>query len=598
MSLELVAIVGVVLVVAVSVIAPRVGVAAPLLLVVLGVAVTFLPFVDRVTIPPEWILGGILPPLLYSTAVNTPSMEFRRDFRLISLFSVILVVITSVLVGLLACALAPGLPLGIGIALGAIVSPTDAVATSVIRQAGVPRRIVTVLEGESLLNDASALVLLRSAVAAIGVSISVWEVGLDFLWAVAAAVAIGWVVGRLNLAIRARITQVTSNVTLSLVVPFLAYLPAEHLEASGLVATVTAGLVTGYGAPRRLGAEERIAERTVWRTVELLLESAVFLLVGLEAPSLAADVVASGGGLGLAVLVAVLAATCAIAVRSGFVAWSLWTLARRNRRAPEVRDRLTELQDQIAEGKVPDFGASDPHLAQGRGDRRPSRRKARRLERRAAAGTATSEERIGRWQQMLRKRVADLDYLAAEKLGWREGVMLVWAGMRGAVTIAAAQTLPSGTPHRSLLILVATLVALGTLLIQGSTLGWLATKLGLTGAGEVDPGQWEALQAELNRAAFDRLASGRLESFPPEMVEKARERIARAPRSDEDDFRPGSPAVRARMEQFRTLRLDLIAAQRDALLDLRDLGAYPSTVLDAALAQLDADQIGIELHQH
>jgi CPA1 family monovalent cation:H+ antiporter len=589
-SLELVAIIGVLLVVAVSVAAPRVGVAAPLLLVVLGLAVNLLPFVERVAVAPEWILGGILPPLLYSAAVNTPTMEFRRDFRLISAFSVILVVASSILVGLAACALVPGLPLGIGIALGAIVSPTDAVATAVIRQAGVSQRIVTVLEGESLLNDASALVLLRSAVAAIGVSISVWHVTLDFLWAVAAAVAIGYVVGRLNLAVRSRITQVTSNVTLSLVLPFLAYLPAEHLGASGLVATVTAGLVTGYGAPARLGAEERMTERAVWRTIELLLESAVFLLVGLEAPTLAAELTDAGGSLGLAVLVAVVAATLAIAVRAVFVAWSVWTLARRNRRTPAVRQHLTELQERLADGEEPQIGRPE----------RPSskERKVRRLARRAGGADVAREERIGRWQQLVSRRLADLDYLAAEQFGWREGIILVWAGMRGAVTIAAAQTLPSGTPHRALLVLAAALVAVGTLLVQGSTLGWLAGRLGLTGHGaDDDPVQWESLQAELHRAAFTRLTSGELKAFPPELVEKAQERLARTPHRDDDDFRPGTPAARERMRRFRELRLQLIAAQRDELLTLRNLGTYPSGMLDAALAQLDAEQIGIELHR-
>lgn len=593
MSLELVAIIGVLLVVAVSVLAPKVGVAAPLLLVLLGLAANLLPFVEGVEVPPEWILGGILPPLLYSTAVSTPTMEFRRDFRLISLFSVLLVVFSAVLVGLLACALVPGLPLGIGIALGAIVSPTDAVATAVIRQAGVSPRIVTVLEGESLLNDASALVLLRSAVVAVGVSISLWQVALDFVWAVVAAVAIGLVIGKLNLAVRSRVTQVTSNVTLSLVVPFLAYLPAEHVGASGLVAAVTAGLVTGYGAPRRLGAEDRLTERAVWRTVELLLESAVFLLVGLEAPTLAADLLESGGSLGLAALVAVAAATLAIGVRAAFVAWSVWTLARHNRRMPAVRQKLTELQDRLADGEEPRIGRAERSLPEKRGER-----KVRRLARRATAGVDSAEERISRWQQLVSRRVADLDYLAAEQFGWREGVILVWAGMRGAVTIAAAQTLPSGTPHRSLLVLAAALVAVGTLLVQGSTLSWLAGRLGLTGqSGDDDLTQWEALRADLNRAAFSRLTSGELAGFPPELVEKARERLARNPPSDEDDFRPGTPAARERMRRFRALRLELIAAQRDELLSLRDLGTYPSGMLNAALAQLDAEQIGIELHR-
>ena len=590
MEYELIAIAAVILVVAVSVLAPRVGVAAPLVLVVLGLGIASLPIVDSIAIPPELILGGILPPLLYSAAVNTPSMEFRRDFRLISLFSVVLVAVSAVVIGLLACVLVPGLPLGIGIALGAIISPTDAVATAVIRQAGISQRIVTVIEGESMLNDATALVLLRSAVAAIGVSVTVWQVALDFLWAVAAAALIGYVVGRLNLAVRARVVPVTSSVTISLVVPFLAYIPAEELGASGLVAVVTAGLVTGYGSPRKLGAEERITERSLWRTIELLLESAVFLLVGLEAPALAEDLVEQGGGLGLALMVAVGATTVAILLRSLFVAGSVAWLARRNRRTPTVRKHLTEIQERLADGEVPQLG--NPERS-GRKEHRV-RRLVRAAEASARGGSARSEEaRLGTWQRMVNQRLADLDYLAAEAFSWREGVVLVWAGMRGAVTVAAAQTLPSGTEHRSLLVLAAALVAVGTLLVQGGTLGWLAKRLGLTGHSlDSDPVLWAALQRELNRAAMTRL-SGELDDYPPDLVEKARERLHLL--TSVEDFRPDSPANQASMAKYRRLRLKLIGAQRDELMAIRDLGTYPSGMLDAALAQLDADQIGIEL---
>lgn len=584
MEFELIAIGAVIVVVAVSVLAPRVGVAAPLVLVVLGLCTAFLRIGDSITVPPELILGGILPPLLYSAAVNTPSMEFRRDFRLISLFSVVLVGVSAVTIGLLACALVPGLPLGIGIALGAIISPTDAVATAVIRQAGVSQRIVTVIEGESMLNDATALVLLRSAVAAIGVTVTVWQVALDFLWAVAAAALIGFIVGRLNLEVRARVTPVTSSVTISLIVPFLAYIPAEELGASGLVAVVTAGLVTGYGSPRKLGAEERIAERSLWRTIELLLESTVFLLVGLEAPALAEDLVEQGGGLGLALMVAVGSITVALLLRSGFVALSVWWLARRNRRTPTVRQHLTDIQEKLADGVVPELG--NPERTRRR------ERRVRAMAIRAGATRGSEEARIGSWQRMVNQRLADLDYLAAEAFGWREGVVLVWAGMRGAVTVAAAQTLPSETPNRSLLILAAALVAVGTLLVQGGTIGWLVRRLRLTGhAPEADPVQWSALQRELNEAALDRL-SAELDGYPQDLVERARDRLRRA---SSDDFRPDSPVNREVMAKYRKLRLKLIAAQRDELMAIRDLGTYPSGMLDAALAQLDADQIGIEL---
>src|SRR6187399_823446 len=152
-------------IVAVTRLAPRVGVAAPLLLVLLGVLVSFVPGAPSIEIEPEWILAGILPPLLYSSAVSMPGMDFRRDFGAIGGLSVALVVISAVLLGLF-FAWALDIGLATGIALGAVVSPTDAVATSITRRLGVSSRVVTVLEGESMLNDASALVLLRSAIAA------------------------------------------------------------------------------------------------------------------------------------------------------------------------------------------------------------------------------------------------------------------------------------------------------------------------------------------------------------------------------------------------------------------------------------------------
>ena len=579
MTLGLVAVVAVVVVVAATALAPRVGVAAPLLLVVLGFGASLTPFVGPVTVPPEWILAGVLPPLLYSAAVSAPVMEVRRDFRIISLFSVALVVVSAVVVGWLATALIPGLPLGIGIALGAVISPTDAVATSIVRKAGVSTRLVTILDGESMLNDASALVLLRSAVASVGVGISLWQVAGQFVWAVVAAVGIGFGVGKLNLLVRSKITDANSGVALSLVVPFVAYLPAEHLGASGLVAAVTAGVVTGYGAPYKFGARDRITERTVWRTIELLLESSVFLLIGLELPALAKDLTSNGGSIAFALRIGVVAATAVVAIRAAFVAWSVWALARRNRRQPAVREKLAEMSDQLDQGVVPELGNQT--------------RSARRLLRRRPPRPtgAQTETQLTRWRKAVDGRVADLDYLAAEQLGWRDGVILVWAGMRGAVTVAAAQTLPEDTPERSLLVLVATLVAVGTLLAQGITLSGVAGRLGLTGRDSADDeAQWIALQNELKAAAM-----ARLDGYPDAIAEGVRDRVI--PRAQPDDDPYGSAVQRVKLQQFRSLRLDLISAERDELLVLRSSGTYPSAMLDAALAQLDADQIGIELRR-
>jgi len=583
-NLELAAIIGVILVVAATTMAPRIGVASPLLLIALGFGLSMLPWVDSFVVNPEWILAGVLPPLLYSAAAGTPVMEFRRDFRLISAFSVVLVVVTAVAIGLVTVWVVPGMPLGLGIALGAIVSPTDAVATSIVGKAGVSARLVTVLEGESMLNDASALVLLRSAVAAVGVTVSLWQVAGSFVWAVVAAGAIGWVVGKLNLLVRYWVRNVPAGVALSLVVPFIAYLPAEHLGASGLVAAVAAGLVTGYGAPERIGAEERLAEAAVWHTVELLLESAVFLLVGLELPALVASLTDDGRYLLHPLALAALVGGLALLIRTGFVAFAVWSLARRNRVVRPAHERLRQLHHQLADGQVP--------------NPRPSVRKPRSALRRLRASTAaTPEARLSRWQQLVGRRIADLDYLASEQFGWRDGFVLVWAGMRGAVTIAAAQTLPEGTAHRPLIVLTATAVAVGTLVVQGLTLEPLARRLGaISEDSGPDPQLWQGLQGDLDEAAAqavhpDERSAGAFTEARARLVESATG-------SDSIDWPAlqsiSTPAARAR---FREVRLAAITAQRLKLIELRALGTYPSAMLDDALAQLDAQQISIELRQ-
>ncbi len=557
----LISIAGIGLVVAITALAPRVGIAAPLLLVVLGIGISFLPFVAPIEVEPEWILGGLLPPLLFSAAVSIPSMEFRRDLRLISAFSVVLVIVSALVVGVLLSWLIPGLPLALGVAVGAIVSPTDAVATSIVKKAGVSTRLTTVLEGESLLNDATALVLLRSAIAAVGTAVSIWQVGLDFLYAVAVALGVGWAVGRLTSAVMARLRQTSSVVALSLVVPFLAHLPTEHLGGSGLVAAVTAGLVIGARSPRVLAPETRLAWVAAWKTVELILESAIFLLMGLELAALVADVRQAHDSELVAVALGAVAATAVLAVRAGFVAWSLWLLVRRERRAVTDRERLAQLQERLDTVS----GAPAP--------------------------------RVNRMQAMLNRRLADLDYLAAERFGKREGVILVWAGMRGAVTLAAAQTLPRATEHRSLLILIAFVVAAGTLVIQGATLSPLADRLGLTGQTGVDPALRLALQSELNRAALARLertkpARADGTAYSEETLAAARQFLTKLTADG-----PPDEAAAARHADMIELRLALLAAEREALLELRDLGNYPSSLLDEMLTQLDADQLGLQLRQ-
>ncbi|WP_340699002.1 sodium:proton antiporter [Cellulosimicrobium funkei] len=597
LSLIVVGTLAVVAIVGVNALAPKAGVAAPLVLVAVGVVVSFVPAVPEIEFEPEWILAGILPPLLYSAAVGLPTMDFRRDFTAISGLSVVLVLLSTALLGYLFTWLIPGIPLAAGFALGAIVSPTDAVATSIVKRLGASPRVVTLLEGESLLNDASALVLLRSAIAGIGIAVatgesatrvSLWSVAGDFVFAVVVAVLVGFLVGFLGLFVRRRLANPALSTAVSFVVPFLAYLPSEELGASGLVAVVTAGLVTGNGAAKYLRPQHRLAEESNWRTVELLLEGTVFLLMGLELFALVTDVQEAHGSLWRAVGIAALAAVVILVVRSAYVATLLRSLARRARRGESMRDVIEGMQEKLDAR----FGPAGAPLATVE----PSGR--HREVARTGGPKEVPQARLGRIRTSLRRRAADIDYLTAERLGWREGTLLVWAGMRGVVTLAAAQTLPLDTPQRSFLVLVAFGVAAGTLVVQGGTLPWVVRRLGLSGGSTRADEDRGAVRAELDGAAVAvidapdlRRADGT--TYDGDVVARVRRDVVRELENRDTDAATSADLF----AQYKELRLRAIAAQRVALLDARTSGAYSSQALRHALDLLDAEQIDLELRR-
>ncbi len=265
------------------------GRSAPLLLTAVGVAASYLPFVGDVELSPDLVLIGLLPPLLYAAAIRTSLVDFRRNLRPIGLLSVGLVVFTALGVGLLVWWILP-VPLAAALALGAVVAPPDAVAaTAVARRIGMPRRIVTILEGESLVNDATALVLLRSAIAAIGGTVTALEVGGDFLISVIGALAVGAAVAASILWLRRHVDDTLTDVSLSLLAPFVAYLAAEEIHASGVLAVVVTGLTLGHWAPVSQTASSRLLERANWGTIQFILENSVFLLIGLQVRSILDD---------------------------------------------------------------------------------------------------------------------------------------------------------------------------------------------------------------------------------------------------------------------------------------------------------------------
>lgn len=315
--------------------AERSGWSAPLLLMLVGVLGSVLPFVHVPELEPELVLVVLLPPLLYASAVNTSLVEFRRNLASIAWLSVGLVVVTLVAVGVVVASVL-GVPLPAALALGAIVAPPDAVAASAVaRRVGLPRSVVSLLEGESLVNDATALVSLRSALLALSATLSFWAVMGDFAWAVVSAVGIGALVARVGGFIFRILPSTDFTTSLTFLLPFVAFVPTEEVGGSGVLAVVVAGLVLGHRSQVEQGPEDRLAGRITWRSIQFLLENSVFLLIGLQARTIWSDVAGSDHGwpLILATCAAVLATV--VLVRLAAVL-ATYALTRRRTDAPSL----------------------------------------------------------------------------------------------------------------------------------------------------------------------------------------------------------------------------------------------------------------------
>jgi CPA1 family monovalent cation:H+ antiporter len=498
--------------------ADRFDLPPPLVLIVIGILGSYLPFVPEVALSPEVVLLGILPPLLYAAAIQTSLVDFRNNRGVILSLSVGLVLFTALGVALF-LQWVLGLDFGVAFAIGAVVAPPDAVAaTAVGRRIGLPRRLVSILEGESLVNDATALVSLRTALAAAGLAsgvssggVSFGGVVLDFAWASVGGIAIGVVVALVVSVLRRHFsTEPAFDTVLSFMVPFAAYVPAEELHASGVIAVVTAGLVLGHKSPRTQTGASRLSERINWTSIQFLLENAVFLLIGLQVFYVIADVRTSSLSAGQITLAAVGTLVAVLVLRP------LWIVPFR----------------------------------------------------------------------FLSTRVFRIEAHAP----WTHTVVLSWAGMRGVVTLAAALLLPPETPHQKVLVLIAVVVTIGTLLIQGTTLPALARWLDVRGP---DPRE-DALQAATVLQAatrsglevldgmddVDEATREMLRSRSEDRLNQMWERLG--PRSGNDDE---TPSVR-----YRRARMQMLQAERDEVLRLRDEGRADHVVLRVVLSTLDLEE--------
>lgn len=271
-----------------SYLARRIGVAEPILLLLGGIGLAFVPDLPPVELEPELVFLLFLPPILFSAAYLTPIRDFRANRRPILLLAIGLVLFTTLVVGVVAHAVVPAMDWPIAFTLGAIVAPPDAVAaTGVLRRVGAPRRVVTILEGESLINDASALIAYRTAVAATLTGAFSWlDAGVGFVVAGGGGIVIGVIVGAVVTRALHRTADPTLEIIVSLIAPIAAYLSAEMLGVSGVLATVVAGLITGQRAARVLSPDARLLGRGVWETVVWFINAFVFMLMGLQLPSI------------------------------------------------------------------------------------------------------------------------------------------------------------------------------------------------------------------------------------------------------------------------------------------------------------------------
>jgi monovalent cation/hydrogen antiporter len=319
---------------AVTAVSRRLRLPAPLTLVVAGLAISAIPGVPSYELDPDLVLYAILPPLLYSAALDSSYLRIRQNVRAIGLLAVGAVLVTTVVVGLAAWWLVPGLPLASALVLGAVVAPPDAVAaTAVGRRLGLPRRLMTILGGESLVNDATALTAYRVAVAlAAGAGYGILE-GLGvFVLAAAGGAAVGWALGWVVHRVRLWLRDGVLESALGLLVPFVGYWLAEQVHASGVLAVVMAGLYLGHRG-HQAQPVARLQDEAVWRAADTLLEAFVFALIGLQ---LRAVTDAVDTGLGRLTLIGAVLVLVAVVVR---ILWVFPATYLPRRLSPRLRAR-------------------------------------------------------------------------------------------------------------------------------------------------------------------------------------------------------------------------------------------------------------------
>jgi Na+/H+ antiporter len=499
----------------------------PIPLVLGGLVLALVPGIPNIQLQPDLVLLVFLPPLLYSSAFFGDLRALRSDARVISLNAVGLVLATAGAVAVIGHQLI-GLPWAIAFALGAIVAPTDPVAaTTIMRRVGAPRRLVNIIEGESLFNDATALVAYKVAVAAaIGAGVSAGHTAVQFFVDVGGGIAIGLAIGWAIAQVRRRVTDINTELTISLFSAYGAFVPADQLGFSGVLAAVTCGVYLGFRAPEIATPESRMQAGGLWSTLTFLLNATLFILIGLQLPS----IVGGLSGRPALQVIGYAAAVSGAVIAMRFV----WNFV------------VTFLIRAI--------------------DRRPSQ--------------------------------------LARRASWRNRVVGGWAGMRGAVSLAAALALPIRTnagaplPGRELIQFITFAVILVTLLGQGLTLPMLIRRLGVVEDGVEEENEETRARLAIARAALDRVDQLQGEPWTREdSIDRVRRlyefrqrrfKIRAGKVQDEEGLEDRSLAYQRMMHE-------IYAAQRAALVGLRNNSEISSDVMRRVERELDLEESRLEV---
>jgi CPA1 family monovalent cation:H+ antiporter len=495
----------------------------PIVLVLGGLVLGFVPGLPAVQLQPQLVLVIFLPPLLYGAAFFANLRDLRADLRVIVLLAVGLVLFTAAAVGAAAHAVIPSLPWAAAFALGAIVAPTDPVAAAAIaRRLGVPRRTINILEGEGLFNDGTALVLYKVAVGA--AATGSWSAG-EAAWHLVAdavgGIVIGLAAGVIITEVRRRIDDVPVETTISLLSGYAGYVPAEQVGASGVLGAVATGIYVGWQAPAIASASQRLAGYSMWSVLTFLLNALLFVLIGLQLPGIIDGL--SGRSVSDVVWPAAVVSVAVIFCRFAWGQIVTWLIRLVDRRASQQ----------------------------------------------------------------------------ARRASWRERMISSWAGMRGAVSLAAALALPQDFPERDLILFVTFAVILVTLVLQGLTLPALIRALHVEDDGAEDREELEARQRATDAALIRLDELGMMEWTRDDTVDRMRGlyeyRRRRLRARDPGDDGDAEEDYEARSYRYQKMVREVIDAQHDAIVELRNRGRISNDVMHRLERELDLERERLEI---